>query len=1051
MVTFLFNTLQSTFKNLTFKLLLTVFCTTTQLIALACETPKITRQPHDVYACQGRRVVFQCLFKDTTQLTISWERSSDNGATWNVITGGQFKYENTQSLMNEKIDSIDATFIYRCVGTNGCGTTYSNTFKFINTTIHDFIETPSDDVLEMDLGDTLWIELEGSSYYKWLNFNPNFMTDESGNRVGFFPTESIDIEYYGIFLKCPSKPTGGGGGTGGGNGDTTFCELFCDTINQFCFGSIYTDTCKLCDECFGYGDGGGGSDKKGGKKRICIRPRDPGSDTFVSICVGFPAPGFPSTLSQGSWSPSTVSNFESATYVFTPTDNVCSKPSTYTVLVQPPILPSFSIPDELCALDDQYFLPRASNEGIYGYWYPSEVDMSNTETYYFTPESGQCAETTFKTIHIKQAVSVQVEPIDTLCSGDNFSFTLKPDFAGISFTWSPNDLNPTSSTTYTITPDLYCSISSTYTVQVKQKSTPLFTQPSSACKNSFVPNLPTTSTNGFNGQWFPAMNNTSTTTYTFTPNGNQCATSTSITQEIKEGQPIILQDTVIACIGDNLQLSDYVIGTNFTSSPSNPSISSSLVYTITPTNCDIGGTIHFIFENKKTPVFQLDTIVCGTQLPPSLPTNSVNGITGTWSPSQFDASKLGVQQALFTPNSGECATTLAVSITKNPNTIPTFNSLPEVCVGQTAPLLQNTSLNGIDGTWSPSQFSTSKAGNYTATFTPNDTNCVSSVQLNLSVVDLKKEAQIYYDTPLTFCEGDSVLLYLNTTNAVVWYPNGETTNTIKVKKAGKFAVTVSNSSCQTKSDTVYVSTVTPPKINIVSNSPICEGDTLIVNSTLQTGNYQWTGPLNFTASTAGFQITNVSEAQEGKYNLKFYNGACQSNYELDVIINNRPTVSLQTFPVYCIYQDAVQLTQGVPSGGQYNSTSAFLENNQVLHPKKTSLGKHNITYIYSDGKCENSISGEITIDNCLSTLEMNNVQELTFYPNPADKQITIQSSVKINRIQLFDNIGKLVYVLNSDSLEQIQQIDLSKYEDGTYIIQVETNQGSVMEKISIIH
>ena len=43
-----------------------------------------------------------------------------------------------------------------------------------------------------------------------------------------------------------------------------------------------------------------------------------------------------------------------------------------------------------------------------------------------------------------------------------------------------------------------------------------------------MPNLPLTSSNGISGTWSPTINNTATTTYTFTPDAGQCAVTSSI-------------------------------------------------------------------------------------------------------------------------------------------------------------------------------------------------------------------------------------------------------------------------------------------------------------------------------------------------------------------------------------------------------------------------------------------------------------------------------------------------------------------------------------------
>ncbi len=63
-------------------------------------------------------------------------------------------------------------------------------------------------------------------------------------------------------------------------------------------------------------------------------------------------------------------------------------------------------------------------------------------------------------------------------------------------------------------------------------STPTFTPIASICSGSPLSALPTTSTNGITGTWSPALNNTATTLYTFTPTAGQCAGSTTLTISI---------------------------------------------------------------------------------------------------------------------------------------------------------------------------------------------------------------------------------------------------------------------------------------------------------------------------------------------------------------------------------------------------------------------------------------------------------------------------------------------------------------------------------------
>ena len=55
-----------------------------------------------------------------------------------------------------------------------------------------------------------------------------------------------------------------------------------------------------------------------------------------------------------------------------------------------------------------------------------------------------------------------------------------------------------------------------------------------------IPPLPLTSDNGISGTWAPPINNMATTTYTFTPNTNECATTTQITITITGSYFVII-------------------------------------------------------------------------------------------------------------------------------------------------------------------------------------------------------------------------------------------------------------------------------------------------------------------------------------------------------------------------------------------------------------------------------------------------------------------------------------------------------------------------------
>lgn len=87
--------------------------------------------------------------------------------------------------------------------------------------------------------------------------------------------------------------------------------------------------------------------------------------------------------------------------------------------------------------------------------------------------------------------------------------------------------------TYTYTNSNGCQVSISDTIQVVNNNiVPQFNAIAPICSGGSIM-LPTTSVNFINGTWSPTINNTATTTYTFTPSGSQCgAVTTTLTVEV---------------------------------------------------------------------------------------------------------------------------------------------------------------------------------------------------------------------------------------------------------------------------------------------------------------------------------------------------------------------------------------------------------------------------------------------------------------------------------------------------------------------------------------
>jgi hypothetical protein len=173
-------------------------------------------------------------------------------------------------------------------------------------------------------------------------------------------------------------------------------------------------------------------------------------------------------------------------------------------------------------------LPATSNNGIEGLWTPS-LNNTTTTTYTFTPNAGQCGTGVSMTITVDPNAATSFTQVESICEGDVLSSLPTTSNNGIAGSWSP-ELNNLSTTTYTFTPDAgQCGTEATMTIAVNPYATPSFTQVEAICVGDGLSAIPTISNNGIAGSWSPELNNTSTTTYTFTPDADLCSTNATMT------------------------------------------------------------------------------------------------------------------------------------------------------------------------------------------------------------------------------------------------------------------------------------------------------------------------------------------------------------------------------------------------------------------------------------------------------------------------------------------------------------------------------------------
>src|SRR6185436_7919533 len=332
-------------------------------------------------------------------------------------------------------------------------------------------------------------------------------------------------------------------------------------------------------------------------------------------------------------------------------------------------------------------LPTSSNNAtpITGTWSPAfSTATVGTTTYTFTPDAGQCATTATMDVVITTQITPTFTQVGPLCQNATTPTALPTssnNATPITGTWSPAFSTATvGTTTYTFTPDAgQCATTATMDVVITTQITPTFTQVGPLCQNATTPTaLPTSSNNTtpITGVWSPAFSTATvgTTTYTFTPDAGQCATTATM-------------DVVITA-------------------------------PVVPTFTQVGP----LCQNATTP----------TALPTS--SNNATPITGTWSPA-FSTATVGTTTYTFTPDAGQCATTATMDVVITAPVVPTFTQVGPLCQNATTPTALPTSSNNatpITGTWSPA-FSTATVGTTTYTFTPDAGQCATTATMDVVI------------------------------------------------------------------------------------------------------------------------------------------------------------------------------------------------------------------------------------------------------------------------------------------------------------------------------
>ena len=368
--------------------------------------------------------------------------------------------------------------------------------------------------------------------------------------------------------------------------------------------------------------------------------------------------------------------------------------------------------------------------------------------------------------------------------------------------------------------------------------------------------------------------------------------------------------------------------------------------------------------------------ICLGDPAPVLPTTSSNGYSGTWSPAVVDPNNSGTYT--FTP-SITCADPVSITITVTPK-VPVkfpFGTNLTICDGGgPVPVLTNTSVEGITGTWNPAVVDPTQSGTYV--FTPNTPppGCLTGTTFSLTV-NPKVTPTFTFLSKTSICKGDGVPTLptvsdnniTGTWNPAVVDPNNSGTYIFTPDDPSQCGVPVSYA--------LTVKPIIPPVFNNFPNAvdTICNGDTPpLLPATTDNG------------MTGTWSPAVVSNTKSGKYIFTSTSDPCAPPMTLTVTVNFIITPAFTFLPAQSVCINVTPpILPGISNNGVNGTWSPAIVDNQ-------NTGTY--TFTPSTGQCAvgatfnyqvNPVPSFVTVKKDTSVLDGD---ALPFYDFPVNIPVT---------------------------------------------------------------
>jgi gliding motility-associated-like protein len=303
------------------------------------------------------------------------------------------------------------------------------------------------------------------------------------------------------------------------------------------------------------------------------------------------------------------------------------------------------------------------------------------------------------------------------------------------------------------------------------------------------------------------------------------------------------------------------------------------------------------------------------------------------------------------------------------------------------------------------------AGNYVYTVSSSDgSNCLATQTVSVSFI-MNPTVSVSH---VSICPLQTGTLSASGATTYTWTNNGQTGSSYldNPLTSTEYTVVGSAAGCSSTPVTASIVVMSVPLPTLTSNSPICNGQDLILNGAGGTS-YAWTGPAGFSSALQNPTITLAAPVSSGVYNVTVTAAnTCTAPASVTVVVNPTPTLSISGSTVCTGQTLSLSVSTNTANTQVWTGPLSFTSNLQSITLANSSLnqsGTYTVLVTSADG-CINTatVIGSIVSPPSLTvSLSTNSLCAQAFNGSP--NTITLTSSGANTYTLLTPN-----YIANSD-------------------------------------